>query len=48
MENLEFFAGVYGLYSQKKDDRIEAVIKEFRLRILGSCIKAAAMDKRCL
>ena len=31
MENLEFFAGVYGLYSQKKDDRIEAVIKEFRL-----------------
>ena len=24
-------AGVYGLYSQKKDDRIEAVIKEFRL-----------------
>ena len=24
------FAGVYGLYSQK-DDRIEAVIKEFRL-----------------
>lgn len=31
MENLEFFAGVYGLYGQKKDDRIEAVIKEFRL-----------------
>ena len=31
MENLDFFAGVYGLYGQKKDDRIEAVIKEFRL-----------------
>jgi len=31
MENLEFFSGVYGLYGQKKDDRIEAVIKEFRL-----------------
>ena len=31
MENLEFFAGVYGLYGQKKDNRIEAVIKEFRL-----------------
>ncbi len=31
MENLKFFAGVYGLHGQKKLDRIEAVIKEFRL-----------------
>ena len=31
MENLNFFAGVYGLHGQKKFERIEAVIKEFRL-----------------
>ncbi|WP_410342025.1 ABC transporter ATP-binding protein [Veillonella parvula] len=31
MENLNFFAGVYGLHGQKKLDRIEAVISEFRL-----------------
>ncbi|WP_369759074.1 ABC transporter ATP-binding protein [Veillonella sp. 6_1_27] len=31
MENLNFFAGVYGLHGQKKPDRIEAVISEFRL-----------------
>ena len=31
MENLNFFAGVYGLYGQKKQERIEAVVAEFRL-----------------
>ena len=31
MENLNFFAGVYGLYGQNKQERIEAVVEEFRL-----------------